>query len=58
MSAAAVAAALGDAKREGRNWRCRCPLHGGCRLTLADGRDGIAQAAAGRCELLESGGRS
>jgi hypothetical protein len=29
MIAAAVAAALGDASREGKAWRCRCPLHGG-----------------------------
>jgi hypothetical protein len=29
MNAAAIAATLGDARREGRAWRCRCPLHGG-----------------------------
>jgi hypothetical protein len=29
MSAAAIAAVLGEARREGRVWRCRCPLHGG-----------------------------
>ena len=29
MSAADVARALGDARREGSKWRCRCPVHGG-----------------------------
>jgi len=37
MNAAALAAALGDARREGRTWRCRCPLHGGRSLVLRDG---------------------
>ena len=40
MSAAEIALALGDARREGRGWRCRCPLHGGCSLTLRDGNGG------------------
>src|SRR5579883_1516107 len=40
MSAAAIAAALGDARREGRGWRCRCPVHGGGSLALADGASG------------------
>jgi hypothetical protein len=35
-----VAAALGDARREGRGWRCRCPLHGGRSLSLRDGDAG------------------
>jgi hypothetical protein len=39
MTAAEIAAALGDPMREGRDWRCRCPVHGGCSLTLCDGRD-------------------
>ena len=38
MSARDIAYALGAAQREGRNWRCNCPLHGGHSLTLADGR--------------------
>jgi hypothetical protein len=38
MNAAAIARALGDAGREGRGWRCRCPLHGGCSLVIRDGR--------------------
>ena len=37
MNAADVARALGDARREGRRWRCRCPLHGGRSLVLSDG---------------------
>ena len=40
MSAAEVAHALGDARREGRGWRCRCPLHQGRSLTLRDGDGG------------------
>jgi hypothetical protein len=41
MSAAAeIAVALGDARREGFGWRCRCPLHGGRSLTLRDGQSG------------------
>jgi putative DNA primase/helicase len=40
MSAADIAHALGDAGREGRDWRCRCPLHQGRSLTLRDGDGG------------------
>src|SRR5262249_7602935 len=40
MTAADIARALGDARREGRTWRCRCPLHGGRSLTLRDGDGG------------------
>ena len=40
MSAASVAATLGGARREGRAWRCRCPLHGGRSLVVRDGHDG------------------
>jgi hypothetical protein len=39
MSAGDIACALGDARREGREWRCRCPLHGGRSLFLRDGED-------------------
>jgi hypothetical protein len=54
MSAAMIAAALGDARREGRNWRCRCPLHGGHSLTLRDGDAGrvLATCWAG-CDRLD-----
>ena len=40
MNAAHIAHALGDARREGRGWRCRCPLHGGRSLTLREGDEG------------------
>ena len=30
MSAAEIATALSNARREGRIWRCRWPLHDGC----------------------------
>lgn len=40
MTAAAIAAAFGDSRREGRAWRCRCPLHGGYSLVISDGDNG------------------
>jgi putative DNA primase/helicase len=40
MNAADIAHALGDARREGRDWRCHCPLHGGRSLILRDGEGG------------------
>jgi hypothetical protein len=40
MNAANIATALGDARREGRAWRCRCPLHGGRSLLMRDGEGG------------------
>ena len=39
MTAAEIAAAL-NGKREGHNWRCRCPLHGGRSLLVRDGDGG------------------
>jgi len=54
MNAAAVAAALGDARREGRTWRCRCPLHGGRSLTLRDGDAGrVLVTCWGGCDRLD-----
>ena len=52
MSAADIAAALGGARREGRQWRCMCPLHGGHSLVLADGREGrlLVRCWGGRCD--------
>jgi hypothetical protein len=41
VTAAEIAAALGGASREGRDWRCRCPLHSGRSLTLRDGRTAL-----------------
>jgi len=46
MTAAEIAAALGDARREGRAWRCRCPLQGGRSLVLRDGNGGRRSAPA------------
>jgi putative DNA primase/helicase len=40
MNAGEIARALGEARREGSNWRCRCPLHGGWSLSLRDGDAG------------------
>jgi putative DNA primase/helicase len=55
MSAAQkIASALGDARREGRDWRCRCPLHGGRSLVIGDGDNGcvLVTCWAG-CERLD-----
>jgi hypothetical protein len=53
MSAPAIAAALGDAHREGRAYRCRCPLHGGRSLLLRDGIGGVVLATCwGGCDRL------
>jgi hypothetical protein len=54
MTAAEIAAALGEARREGRAWRCRCPLHGGRSLELRDGDAGrvLATCWAG-CDRRE-----
>jgi hypothetical protein len=51
MTAAArdIAMALGKACREGRGWRCLCPLHGGCSLVLRDGRDALLVRCWGGC---------
>src|SRR5271169_3474419 len=38
MIAAEIAATLGGARREGRGWRCCCPVHGGRSLVVSDGR--------------------
>jgi hypothetical protein len=40
MIAAEIAHVLGDVRREGRGWRCRCPLHGGRSLILRQGDGG------------------
>jgi putative DNA primase/helicase len=40
MMAREVAAVFGGGRREGRNWRVPCPIHGGRFLALADGRNG------------------
>jgi hypothetical protein len=54
MNAASIAAALGGARREGRSWRCRCPLHGGRSLVLRDGYDGCVLVTCwGGCDRLD-----
>jgi putative DNA primase/helicase len=53
MTAAEIAAALGDARREGRNWRCICPVHGGCSLTLRDGHRGLLVKCWASCDSAE-----
>jgi putative DNA primase/helicase len=51
MIAAEIAAVLGYARREGRGWRCRCPLHGGRSLVLCDGENGRVLATCwGGCD--------
>jgi putative DNA primase/helicase len=54
VAAADIAHLLGDARREGRTWRCRCPLHGGRSLTLRDGDGGRVLATCwGGCDRLD-----
>jgi putative DNA primase/helicase len=54
MSAADIAHALGNAWREGRTWRCRCPLHGGRSLTLRDGEGACVLVTCwGGCNRLD-----
>ena len=54
MSAADIAHALGEARREGRGWRCRCPLHQGRSLTLRDGDGGCVLVTCwGGCDRLD-----
>jgi putative DNA primase/helicase len=53
IRAASIAAALGG-RREGANWRCVCPVHGGRSLSLSDGRGGrlLAYCHCG-CDFLD-----
>ena len=54
MNAAAIAATLDDARREGRAWRCRCPVHRGVSLVLRDGDNGRVLATCwGGCNRLD-----
>lgn len=49
----AIAAALGG-RREGRSWRCQCPLHGGHSLLICDGEVGrILVTCWGGCDRLD-----
>jgi putative DNA primase/helicase len=49
MTAREIASALGKARREGRDWRCQCPVHSGDSLTLRDGRDTLLVKCWGGC---------
>jgi len=49
MFAAEIARALGDETREGNEWRCRCPVHGGRSLLLRDGKRGVVWHCFGGC---------
>jgi putative DNA primase/helicase len=53
MMAREVAAALGDVRREGHNFRCRCPVHKGRNLTLADGRNALLVKCWGGCDASD-----
>jgi hypothetical protein len=54
VSAADIAAALGDARREGRAWRCQCPLRGGRSLVIRDGDGGsLLVTCWGGCDRLD-----
>jgi hypothetical protein len=55
MTAAEIAAALGGARREGRGWRCYCPVHGGQSLVVSDGREGrlLVKCWGGGCDARE-----
>jgi hypothetical protein len=43
MTTAEIATALGDARRSGRWWRCRCQVHNshGATLAIHDGEQGL-----------------
>ncbi len=52
-TAAELAAAL-EGRREGRQWRCRCPIHGGRSLFVRDGDAGrILVFCHGGCEARD-----
>jgi putative DNA primase/helicase len=53
MTAAEIAAACGNARREGRGWRCRCPVHGGHSLVLADGRNALLVKCWAGCDARD-----
>jgi hypothetical protein len=53
MTAAEIAAALGSARREGRDWRCNCPLHGGRSLTLRNGQGRLLVKCWAGCNSLD-----
>jgi putative DNA primase/helicase len=50
MTAAEIAVALGDTRREGRRWRCRCLSCGGRNLTLEDGASALLVWCWNNCD--------
>ena len=53
MSSAATIAAALNGKREGRNWRCRCPLHGGRSLIVSDGDRRLLVKCWSGCDSID-----
>jgi hypothetical protein len=53
VTAQEIAIALGNATHEGRNWRCRCPLHDGVSLCLRDGRTNLLARCWNGCETAD-----
>jgi putative DNA primase/helicase len=53
VNAAVIAHALGGMRKEGRGWRCRCPVHGGSSLVVCDGREGrlLVKCWGGNCSV-------
>jgi putative DNA primase/helicase len=53
MTAATIAAACGNARREGRDWRCICPVHGGHSLMLRDGCNALLVKCWNGCDTRD-----
>jgi putative DNA primase/helicase len=54
IAAAEIAAALGGARREGRGWRCHCPIHGGHSLVVRDGGERLLiKCWGGGCDVSD-----
>ncbi len=54
LSAREISRVLGNVTKEGRGWRCRCPVHDGVSLNVADGDGGrlLVKCWAG-CDPLD-----
>src|SRR5436305_1731898 len=55
VTAATIAATLGGAHRSGAWWRCRCPVHGSSRASLAlrDGARGLIVRCWADCDRAD-----
>jgi hypothetical protein len=52
--AAGIAAALGFARRDGRGWKCHCPICGGRNLSVSDGDLGLlVYCWSGQCNRVD-----